>query len=46
MIVDESWQSRVCMRAFSTFMSLSNGNKSYTRVDEVQNREFVCMGIL
>jgi hypothetical protein len=30
----ESWQARVCMRVFSTFIAWSNENKSCTRVDE------------
>ena len=34
MRVDESWQARVCMRVFSTFLSSSNENKSCMRVDE------------
>ena len=33
----ESWKARVCMRVFSTFVSRSNENKSYMRVEK---REF------
>jgi hypothetical protein len=34
MKLDESWEARVCVRLFSTFMPRSNENKSCMRVDE------------
>jgi hypothetical protein len=52
MRVDESWQARVCMRVFSTFVLRSKKNKSCMRVDKsaqelmrVGKREFACMRV-
>ena len=52
MRVDESWQARVCMRVFSTFVLRSKKNKSCMRVDKsaqelmrVGKREFTCMRV-
>ena len=44
MRVDESWQARVCLTVFSTFVSRLNENKSRMRVDESW-QERVCMRV-
>ena len=44
MIVDESWQARVCIWVFSILMSWSNENKNCMRVDKSWQAR-VCMRV-